>query len=391
MLMIDINKVRADTPGCTNLTHFNNAGASLMPIPVYEAMTHHLELEQNIGGYEAQNLAAADIAAFYVEFAGLLNAMPEEIAYVENATRAWDMAFYGMPLVKGDRILTHESEYVSNYLAFLQQSKNRGWEVDLVPSDDQGQIDLELMESMITPRTKLIAITHVPTQGGLINPVEEVGKIANKHGLIYMLDACQSAGQIPLDVNKIGCHVLSGTGRKYLRGPRGTGFLYVCSDMLEKIEPPFIDLHSAIWTSPEHYEWVNSAKRYENWECNIAGKIGLMRGVRYARDLGLDLIERRVTHIASTLRDALAELSDVTVHDRGVNKCGIVTFYKNGKEPSEIANNLRANKVNVSISKLASAQLDFGKRQLSSLVRASVHYFNTENEIDRFVEIIKKQ
>ncbi|MFT6752295.1 MAG: cysteine desulfurase/selenocysteine lyase, partial [Candidatus Azotimanducaceae bacterium] len=302
-----------------------------------------------------------------------------------------DMAFYGMPLVKGDRILTHESEYVSNYLAFLQQSKNRGWEVDLVPSDDQGQIDLELMESMITPRTKLIAITHVPTQGGLINPVEEVGKIANKHGLIYMLDACQSAGQIPLDVNKIGCHVLSGTGRKYLRGPRGTGFLYVCSDMLEKIEPPFIDLHSAIWTSPEHYEWVNSAKRYENWECNIAGKIGLMRGVRYARDLGLDLIERRVTHIASTLRDALAELSDVTVHDRGVNKCGIVTFYKNGKEPSEIANNLRANKVNVSISKLASAQLDFGKRQLSSLVRASVHYFNTENEIDRFVEIIKKQ
>jgi cysteine desulfurase/selenocysteine lyase len=391
MLMIDINKVRADTPGCTNLTHFNNAGASLMPIPVYEAMTHHLELEQNIGGYEAQNLAAADIAAFYVEFAGLLNAMPEEIAYVENATRAWDMAFYGMPLVKGDRILTHESEYVSNYLAFLQQSKNRGWEVDLVPSDDQGQIDLELMESMITPRTKLIAITHVPTQGGLINPVEEVGKIAKKHGLIYMLDACQSAGQIPLDVNKIGCHVLSGTGRKYLRGPRGTGFLYVCSDMLEKIEPPFIDLHSAIWTSPEHYEWVNSAKRYENWECNIAGKIGLMRGVRYARDLGLDLIERRVTHIASTLREALAELSDVTVHDRGVNKCGIVTFYKNGKEPSEIANNLRANKVNVSISKLASAQLDFGKRQLSSLVRASVHYFNTENEIDRFVEIIKKQ
>lgn len=389
--MIDINKVRADTPGCTNLTHFNNAGASLMPIPVYESMTHHLELEQSIGGYEAQNLAAADIAAFYVEFAGLLNAMPEEIAYVENATRAWDMAFYGMPLVKGDRILTHESEYVSNYLAFLQQSKNRGWEVDLVPSDDQGQIDLELMESMITPRTKLIAITHVPTQGGLINPVEEVGKIANKHGLIYMLDACQSAGQIPLDVNKIGCHVLSGTGRKYLRGPRGTGFLYVCSDMLEKIEPPFIDLHSAIWTSPEHYEWVNSAKRYENWECNIAGKIGLMRGVRYARDLGLDLIERRVTHIASTLRDALAELSDVTVHDRGVNKCGIVTFYKNGKEPSEIANNLRANKVNVSISKLASAQLDFGKRQLSSLVRASVHYFNTENEIDRFVEIIKKQ
>ena len=389
--MIDITKVRGDTPGCTDLIHFNNAGASLMPTPVYKAMTSHLELEQSMGGYEAQKFAEEDISAFYSEFADLLNASPEEIAFVENATRAWDMAFYGMPLESGDRLLTHESEYASNYLAFLQQSKNKGWEIDVVPSDDEGQVDLELMESMITPRTRLIAITHVPTQGGLINPVEEVGEIAKKHGLIYMLDACQSAGQIPLDVKKIGCHVLSGTGRKYLRGPRGTGFLYVCRDMLEEIEPPFIDLHSAIWTSPENYELVNSAKRYENWECNVAGKIGLMRAVRYARQLGLEDIESRVGYIANVLREALTELIGVTVHDRGINKCGIVTFYKNGQEPNEIANNLGDNKINVSISKISSAQLDFGKREISSLVRASVHYFNTENEVDRFVEIIKQQ
>ncbi|MFT7685892.1 MAG: cysteine desulfurase/selenocysteine lyase [Candidatus Azotimanducaceae bacterium] len=388
--MIDVNKIRTDTPSCANLIHFNNAGASLMPLPVYTAMTDHLALEQKIGGYEAANLAAADISAFYTEFAALLNVSQDEIAYVENATRAWDMAFYGMPLKAGDRILTHDSEYASNYLAFLQQSKNKGWELDIVPSDDAGQIDLEAMESMITPLTKLIAITHVPTQGGLINPVQEVGDLAKKYKLIYMLDACQSAGQIHLDVKKIGCHVLSGTGRKYLRGPRGTGFLYVSSEMLDKIEPPFIDLHSASWTDADNYTLAPSAKRYENWECNVAGKIGLMRAVAYARDIGLEEIENRVSTLANSLREALAELPHVSVHDLGRNKCGIVTFCKSGQDAKDTVDYLRDNKINVSLSSLSSARLDFGKRQLSSLVRASVHYFNTENEIDRFVELLKQ-
>ena len=387
--MLDIKTARAETPACSELIHFNNAGASLMPSPVYKAMTDHLELEQKVGGYEAANLAAEDIAAFYTEFASLLNVSPEEIAYVENATRAWDMAFYGMPLVAGDRILSHDSEYVSNYLAFLQQSKSKGWEVDVVPSDDSGQIDLEAMESMITPRTKLIAITHVPTQGGLVNPVKEVGELARKHNLIYMLDACQSAGQIHLDVKKIGCHVLSGTGRKYLRGPRGTGFLYVSKDMFDSIEPPFIDLHSAVWTSANEYTWVPSAKRYENWECNIAGKIGLMAAVRYARHIGLENIENRVTTLAESLREALSSLPHVSVHDQGISKCGIVTFCISNKEAKEIADFLRNNNINVSVSSITSAQLDFGKRQLTSLVRASLHYFNTEDEVHRFVELIK--
>ncbi|MBL4679712.1 MAG: aminotransferase class V-fold PLP-dependent enzyme [Pseudomonadales bacterium] len=387
--MIDIDNVRADTPACHHLIHFNNAGASLMPLPVYDAMTSHLKLEQTIGGYEAENSAAQELDDFYSEYAALLNASPKEIAYVENATRAWDMAFYGLPLKSGDRILTHESEYASNYLAYLQQKLNKGWEVDVVPSDNVGQIDLSAMEAMITPRTRLIAITHVPTQGGLINPVEGVGKIAKKHDLIYMLDACQAVGQIALDVKKIGCHILSGTGRKYLRGPRGTGFLYVCDDMLQKIEPPFIDLRSATWTNPDQFELARTAKRYENWESNVAGKIGLMQAVRYARQIGLDNIETRVVKLAKTLRQALGDLPDIAVHDLGVNKCGIVTFSKAGKEPKEMASYLRHQNINVSVSNLSSAQLDFGKRNLRSLVRASVHYFNTENEVDRFLEVIK--
>jgi len=222
--MIDLDKVRADTPGCRNVLHFNNAGASLMPNPVFEAVRAHQESERDVGGYEAARLATHQQEAFYTEFASLLNVRPSEIAYVENATRAWDMAFYALPLKQGDRIITHASEYASNYLAFLHLARRRGVEIDIAPSDKTGQIDVKAMDRMIRSDTRAIAITHVPTQGGLVNPAEEVGEVANRHGLIYLLDACQSVGQMLVDARKIGCHVLSGTGRKFLRGPRGIRF-----------------------------------------------------------------------------------------------------------------------------------------------------------------------
>ena len=221
---MDIATLRADTPATANLIHFNNAGAALMPDPVFRAMTGHLELERRVGGYDAARQAKPLLDRFYTAFASLLNCDASEIAYSENATRAWDMAFYALPLHKGDRILTHASEYVSNYLAFLQQAQRRCLHIDLVPSDATGQIDVAALDAMITPAHKLIAITHVPSQGGLVNPVAAVGAVAKKHGLIYLLDACQSVGQIDVDVQAIGCHILSGTGRKFLRGPRGTGF-----------------------------------------------------------------------------------------------------------------------------------------------------------------------
>lgn len=251
--MIDIDRVRAETPSCADVLHFNNAGSSLMPLPVFEAVSNALKLEYSVGGYEAERLLGDELRVFYDEFAGLLNAEPEEIAFVENATRAWDMAFYGLPLKAGDRVVTHASEYASNYLALLQQAKRRGIVIDLVPSDAHGQIDLTALEAAIRPETKLIALTHVPTQGGLVNPAVEVGSIARRHDITYLLDACQSVGQIDVDVKAIGCDILSGTGRKFLRGPRGTGFLYVRKAIAETIEPPFIDLLSATWTQPQRY------------------------------------------------------------------------------------------------------------------------------------------
>lgn len=388
--MFDIATIRADTPACENVIHFNNAGASLMPAQVYDALTAHLELERDIGGYEAARRAADQLDSFYSEFAALLGARPEEIAFVENATRAWDMAFYGLPLEEGDRILTHGSEYASNFLAFLQQAKRRGFEIDVVPSDKSGQIDVDAMESMIGPRTRLVAITHVPSQGGLVNPAEAVGRVAKKHELIYILDACQSAGQMDLDVNKIGCQVLAGTGRKFLRGPRGTGFLYVAKDMHDRIEPPFIDLHAAEWTGPKTYEWAAGATRYETWESFVAGKIGLGRAVRYARDIGLNVIQERVSNLAATLRNALTDIPGITVQDIGEQQCGIVTLTKSNETPTTTAEYLADQGINVSVTPMPYAVLDFGERGLDAVLRASVHYYNTENEIARFVEAIKR-
>lgn len=389
MHRIDIDMVRADTPACNEVLHFNNAGASLMPDEVFLALQKVLQDENNLGGYEAERRAADDLASFYTEFAGLLHAEADEIAYVENATRAWDMAFYGLDLKPGDRIITHKSEYASNYLAFLQQAKRKGFHIDLAPSDDTGQIDVDGLEQLITPRTRLVAITHVPTQGGLVNPAEAVGEITRRHGIFYILDACQSVGQIDIDVQKIGCDILSGTGRKYLRGPRGTGFLYVRKSTLELINPPFIDLHSARWTGQDSYEFAQGARRFENWESYVAGRVGLATAVRYARRLGLPAIEARVAYVAETLRDALRQIDGVTVHDQGSKKCGIVTFKKEGVGPERMAESLRDLKINVSVSSLDYARLDLEPRRLSSLLRASVHYFNTKEEIGRFVETIQ--
>ena len=359
-----------------------------MPDPVFNAVTGHLKLEREIGGYEAADRREAELADFYAVFAELLRVNPGEIAYVENATRAWDMAFYSLGLREGDRIITHAAEYASSYLAFLQLERRYGIGIDIAPSDSTGQIDVATLPSLVTPDTRAINLVHVPTQGGLVNPAAEVGAFAREHELIYILDACQSVGQLDVNIAEIGCHFLSGTGRKYLRGPRGTGFLYVADEILPQLEPPFIDLRAANWISEHDFEYAPGARRFENWESFIAGRLGLAVAARYALTIGLPNIEKRIFDLAGYLRAALNNIDGITVADQGLRQCGIVTFETQRERPLQLARRLRESNVNISVTEQSSARLDLERRQLSSLARASVHYFNTRSEIDTFVALL---
>ncbi|MGO1118368.1 aminotransferase class V-fold PLP-dependent enzyme [Rhodovibrionaceae bacterium A322] len=384
----DLARARRETPGVDNQVHLNNAGAALMPQVVLDRQLDYLKREALIGGYEAADEAREEIEGTYRSLARLINAQPEEIALVENATVAWQQAFYSWDWQEGDRILTAEAEYGANFISYLQMAKKKGIKVEVVPSDAQGQLDVEALEKMIDERVKLISVTHIPTNGGLVNPAQAIGKIARQHGIPYLLDACQSVGQLDIDVQAIGCDLLSVTGRKYLRGPRGSGFLYVKKDLLNHLEPAFLDHHGAEWTSLDSYTLRPDARRFENWEFNYAAVLGLGAAADYALDWGLQNLETRVKTLAQSFRDRLSDLPGVTVRDLGAEKCGICTFTVEGHDPVDLKARLRPLGFNTSTSSHRSSLVDMSRRNLTMLLRASVHYYNSEEELDRFCEAL---
>jgi len=387
--MIDLERVRADTPGVAHVAHLNNAGSALPPRQVHEAVVAHLEREAEIGGYEAARERRERWERTYDALARLLNASPDEIAVIENATRAWDMAFYSFRFERGDRILTGRAEYASNWIALKQVADRTGAGVEVVPDDEHGQIDVSALERMLDGDVKLVSLVHVPTQSGLVNPAAAVGRVTRAAGVPLLLDACQSAGQLPLNVEEIGCDILSGTGRKFLRGPRGTGFLYVRRELIEKLEPPLLDMHAAEWLPGGDYRIRADARRFENWETYYAGKIGLGVAVDYALDVGVDAIWERIQQLASRLRAGLREIAAVTLLDRGAVLGATCTFAVAGVEPVEVRDFLARRGVNVSVMERASAQLDFGARGIETAVRSSVHYYNDDGDLDRLVEGVR--
>jgi len=388
-MTFDINKARRDTPGCEHVLHFNNAGASLMPQIVRDTVVNHLDCEMMIGGYESANEADERLQGVYKSIATLIGAEADEIALMTSASHAWVQAFYAIPFQRGDKILTARAEYAANYIAFLQVAERYGVEVVPVPSDEHGQLSVTMLEELIDERVKLIAMTHVPTNGGLVNPAEAVGQVAREHNILYLLDACQSVGQLPVDVREIGCDMMSVTGRKYLRGPRGTGFLYVKRDVIPQLTPPTLDLHSAMWTDADTYEMRTDGRRFEKWESSIASRLGLGAAVDYALEWGMDTISARVIALADELREKLSAIPTVTVRDLGEQRCGIVTFTVGGHEENAIKATLAEQKINVTVSTVASTRLDMEARNLDKVVRASVHYYNTSEEIDRFCSAIE--
>lgn len=384
----EIEELRAATKGTSQYIHFNNAGASLPPDIVLETVLNYLKEEAVCGGYEAEAKYAAELQNVYTQIAKLLNAHPDEIAIVENASTAWLLAFAGVDFKPGDEVVTSEMEYVTNYIGLLNAKKNYGTGIVVVPGDARGNFDLQALEEAISERTKLIAVTHIPSSAGNILPAEEIGRIARRHGVLYLLDACQSAGQLPLDVEAIGCDMLAVTGRKYLRAPRGTGFLYVRKQVQDRLRAWLLDGHSVTRVGIEDYQLLPNARRFELYEKSRALTLGLGAAVSYALELGLDRIEDRITHLAVVLRDKLKGMDNITVHDHGDKLSGIVTFSVKDKDAVAVKAALAEKRINVSVGRTQATPIYMSKNQLTIVVRASVHYYNTEEEIEALCDAL---
>ncbi|MEA3536690.1 aminotransferase class V-fold PLP-dependent enzyme [Rhizobium sp. CC-YZS058] len=385
---MNLQQIRQDTPGVAHRVHLNNAGAGLMPNSVLQAMTGYLTREAEIGGYEAAAEAAPVLDGVYDSVARLVGAARDEIALVENATVAWQLAFYALAFRPGDRILTARAEYAANYVAFLQVARRTGAVIEVIPDDADGVLDPAALERMIDGRVRLIAMTWVPTNGGLINPAEEVGRIARRHDILYLLDACQAVGQMPVSVETIGCDVLTATGRKFLRGPRGTGFLYMRRALLQSLEPAMIDHFAAPWVAPDRYALRPDARRFETWENNYAARLGLGVAIDLALSLGLESIEARCRQLSTRLREGLRAVNAVDVRDLGPRCASIVTFTHRSISADDAKARLAKEGFNISVSGPGSTLLDATARGLPPLLRASPHYYNTEDEVDRFLQAV---
>lgn len=391
--LLDVEALRADTPGCANVLHFNNAGCGLLARPVLQVMRDHLDLEANIGGYEASAARAAQVRDFYAAVAELIGCGPDNIAFAGSATHAYTKALSAIPFQPGDVILTTRNDFISNQIAFLALRKRHGVEVVHAPDLPNGEgVDVEAMaELMRTRRPRLVAVTHVPTNSGLVQPVAEIGRHCRELGLLYLVDACQSVGQYAIDVEEIGCDLLTATCRKFLRGPRGSGFLYVSDRVLrEGYEPLFIDMYGAGWTGPDEYRPVSTAARFEEWEFPYATVLGCAAAVRYALAVGLDPISRRTPALASRLRAGLREIPGVRVLDRGRQQAALVTFAVEGWAPEEFKAAMDQRRINSALSFREFAQFDFGDKEVEWCLRLSPHYYNTESEVDDVVATVRE-
>lgn len=385
-----IEALRQDTPGTEHVIHFNNAGCALPTRQTLEAIRNYQDREALYGGYEVMAEYADQIKQTHREIATLIQAREEDIALTENASSSFNRALYAFDWKPGEVLLTSDIEYGNNYLNYLWLKEKWGIEIKIIESGTDGRVDPADFARSITAKTRMIAVTHMPTNSGIIYDVAGVGEIARQYGISYLVDACQTAGQLPLNVSDIGCDFLCATSRKYLRGPRGFGFLYVNPDILPKIKPQWLDMHAATWSGLDSYEMDPSAKMFEQWEVSYGNMMGLSAAVAYANELGPDFIWQRIHYLAKNLRQALTDIPGISLHDRGSHLGGIVSFTVANQHPKVVKETLGRQNINTSLSPAASSFLDMQRKGLLMVNRASVHYYNTEEEISQLAQALMK-
>ena len=388
----ELERWRADTPACTRLVHLNNAGAALVPRPVQSAILDHLALEQEIGGYEAADARREDVRHAYAAMGRLLGTEARNIALVQNSTVAFAQAVSAFDFNVGDVILTSRSDYASNQIMYLSLARRRGVEIVRAADAAEGGIDPDAVQKLIRQRRpSLVALTWIPTNSGLVQPVEAVGRICRDAGVPYLVDACQAVGQLPVDVGALQCDYLSGTARKFLRGPRGLGFLYASDRVLEAgAHPLLVDMHGADWTDPDDFALNPDARRFETWENAFALVLGLGAAAEYALHAGVEATGRRARELAEYARSQLSAIPGVRVLDRGPELCAIVTIAVDGQDTANIKLALRSRGINTSSPHREDAVIDMDEKGTASALRISPHYYNTQEEIDTAVDAIQE-
>ncbi len=366
----------------------NAAIASLPPDVVIETVMNYLRDEALFGAYEMERKYTDQIDHVYGLIAKLIGADKDEVAIFENLSTAWGTAFKGLQFKSGDEIITCELEYISNLINLIDMRKV-GVKVTVINNDEHGNFPLGQLESTITERTKLIAVTHIPSSGGGMLPIASIGRIAKQHGILYMVDACQTAGQYPIDVKAIGCNILSANGRKYLRATRGTGFLFVDKAVQDQIKPLLLDQHAARNVTMDGYTLRPDARRFELYEKSRALTLGLGKAVEYALNIGLDRIWERIHWLAAHTRNELRMIPGINVHDVGDQQCGIITFSADGFDNMDLRDALVGRRINVSFGPASATLIYMTNRQLKSVVRISVHYYNTEIEVFKVCQALR--
>ena len=385
---LDVVAARAATPGCADRAFLLSAGSSLPTQTTLDAVVGHLRREAEVGGYRAADEADDVLRCGRADLAALIGGEPAEVALVPSDSVGWVKAWWGWVVggnvPAGGVVLVDRLTYHSHFAALVQTQGIADFEIRVMPALADGTVDLAALD--VPDEVSVVCATMVGTHCGNVNPIAELGAAAA--GVPLFVDGCQAVGQLEIDVRELGCHVLTGTGRKFLRGPRGSGLLWVAAELVERFHPPGIDATSTDWTAAGGMSTRPGIGRFEEYEVSYAAMVGLAAAAGQARALGMTAVEARVTSLAETLRAGLGRIDGVTVHDTAARRCGIVTFTVAGVEPDTVVDVADRHGISINASTAPWAALDMDAKGLGSVVRASPHYFNTEGELERLVDVV---
>jgi len=387
---LDVQHLRDETPGCqSGIVHFNHAGASLPSQATLDAIIEQLQREARDGPMEAGEHGAVLAEKARRAAAQLLNAPASSIAFASSGSTAWSMAFQALgPWQPGDRILVGRHEWGGN-LASMELAVQAGARVEVIPCDDSGAACPLALQAMIDARVKLIDLTWLPANGGLINPAQAIGEVARRHAIPYFIDAGQAVGQVPVDVQALHCDVLKSAGRKHLRGPRGTALLYVRGDFLGRLSPAQRDVFSAPWTD-QGFDLRNDARRFETSETSFALLAGLGNALQEMNRLGIERVWERVSRTSERIREALRGMAGVTLHDLGTRQSGLIAFNLAGWDAFELKRRLGLKRINIGANGVAYTPLDMQARGLESVARVSVSPLNNDHDIELLLAALRE-